>query len=242
VASVALIGLRMAWRDSRAVRLLAVSSGIVAGSYVVAGWLGRGIAEWYLVAFVPILVVSIFVAIQALGRRCGPEVAVGAASLLLTAQLAGLDWRQFPDPSFLKPRAAIDERERVYLVAGERLRRLVRENDVVAAPEIGALGYTCDCTILDTVGLVTPEALVFYPLSSDLLVINNAIPPALIRHLKPSFVASLDVFMLRSALRDPVFTRTYEVMFSLPATSFGSRQFLTYRRRAEATTLPVNQH
>ena len=45
---------------------------------------------------------------------------------------------------------------------------------VVAAPEIGALGYASNLHMLDTVGLVSPVALRYYPLRPDQLVTDNA--------------------------------------------------------------------
>src|SRR3712207_7496209 len=54
----------------------------------------------------------------------------------------------------------------------------LRPGDVVAAPEIGALGYTSGAPILDTAGLVSPEATRYYPLPAEMLVGDNAVPPA----------------------------------------------------------------
>jgi hypothetical protein len=59
-------------------------------------------------------------------------------------------WRTPPDP-----------RTGAYAVIGTYLRRHSTPESVVAAVEIGALGYTSQRPILDLMGLVSPEALAF---------------------------------------------------------------------------------
>ena len=52
--------------------------------------------------------------------------------------------------------------------------------------------------MLDTVGLVSPVALAYYPLPADQLVTDNAIPARLIVDQQPDVVVTLDAFAQRS--------------------------------------------
>ena len=123
-----------------------------------------------------------------------------------------------------------NEREDLYRDAAEHLRPQLKSGDVVAAPEIGALGYYCDCRILDTVGLVSPEALKYYPLPTSMYSVNYAVPPDLIRDTAPAYVVSLDVFVDRSLISAPWFPQQYHLVEQLDAAAFGSTSLLIYRR------------
>ena len=50
------------------------------------------------------------------------------------------------------------------------------DNEVLAAGDVGVLGYFTNAVILDTVGLNSPVSMQYYPLPPDQLVTNYAIP------------------------------------------------------------------
>ena len=95
--------------------------------------------------------------------------------MLVLWQLVAIDWTQ---P--MLPTGEHLGREQLMLDVGRGLAESLPANAVVAAPEIGALGYASNLHILDTVGLISPVALGYYPLPPDQLVTDNAIPPRLI--------------------------------------------------------------
>lgn len=205
---------------------------LVGGTYAVLGLRGNLIAEWYLVPLAPIFFLGIFAGLGPLSRRLpssvSPAGAVVAACVLVAAQLSGLGSGRLA--TTLVPRVVWNEREQLYRGAAERLRPHLRSGDVVAAPEIGALGYYCDCRILDTVGLVSPEALKYYPLPTSMYTVNYAVPPDLIRDTAPAYVVSLDVFVNRSLIPAPWFPQQYRLVEQVDTAAFGSTSLLIYRR------------
>jgi len=128
---------------------------------------------------------------------------VTLAILLVVCEAFGLNLSRNPARPFFAPLSVWDEREQLYRQAALFLQPLLSPESVVAASEIGALGYYCDCRILDTVGLVSPQALAYYPLPPEDTPALNAIPEGLIQDQRPEFVVSLEVFVRETLLDDP---------------------------------------
>jgi hypothetical protein len=190
-------------------------------------------AEWYLVPLAPFFFLGLFAGVL---RVCRPldrplhrpvEVALGV--LVIGAQLAGLDLFRAPGWS-LAPRIARTEREDLYRRAAEFLRPRLEPGDTVAASEIGAFGYYCDCRILDTVGLVSPEAVKYYPLPPASYAVNYAVAPDLIRDEAPRYLVSLDVFIRRSFDEAAWFQRDYQAVWHADTAVFGSRRLEVFSR------------
>src|SRR5207237_1439613 len=99
-----------------------------------------------------------------------------------------------------------------------------------AAPKIGAIGDASNLRVLDTVGLVSPAALPYYPLPAEQLVTDNAIPARLITDRQPDVVVTLDAFAQRSLLADSTFQRDYRLEASYPTTVWQSHELLLFRR------------
>jgi hypothetical protein len=207
-----------------------------AGIYGLLGLRGSLIAEWYLIPLIPFYVLPILLGLQSILQKLAPRTSgaweIGALILLVGTQVLGLNLGRLDDRNFAVPLAAWQERELLYKEAAEFLVPRLNEGDVVAASEIGALGYFCECTILDTVGLVSPEALQYYPLPSERYLTNNAIPPALIQDAEPEYVVSLESQMRNSLLADPWFLQHYCLLWSADTDAFGSRGMLIYRHCA----------
>ncbi len=106
---------------------------------------------------------------------------------------------------------------------------------VLAAPEIGTLGYFFKGKILDTEGLVSPQAVRFR--DPDLYP-NNILPkisPLLIEKEEPDYIVTLDAFLTGppnavSLLECEFFLKHYEVQAKFPVSSFDSKYILVYRR------------
>jgi len=202
---------------------------------------GNLMAEWYLVPLAPFFFLGLF---AGLARLCRPLdrprrlfAAIALGGLVVAAQLAGLELARSPSWS-LVPRIARTEREDLYRRAAEFLRPRLAPGDVVAASEIGALGYYCDCRILDTAGLVSPEAVRYYPLPDDLYAVNYAVAPDLIRDEAPAYLVSLDVFVRRSLEPAQWFRRGYETAWQADTSVFGSRRLVVFRRVTPAEPHP----
>ena len=186
--------------------------------YVVVGLRGVRLFPWYLVPVEPFYLLGAAAGLVHLRRQW-------LAAALLLWQLPAIDWHQ---P--LLPLGEDLGREQLYLSVGEQLGASLPPNAVIAAPEIGALGYASNRPMLDTVGLVSPAALPYYPLPADQLVTDNAIPARLIDDREPDAVVTLDAFASRSLLPDPTFQRAYRLQASYPAAVWQSHNLLVFRR------------
>lgn len=150
-------------------------------------------------------------------RASGPAFAVIAA-LLLGLSLHG--WTLHPDhgPNRPTPRMAFIRLEALYARVAESLKAqgqaqgLPLHSQTIAAGDIGVLGYATGARILDTLGLVSPEASRYYPLPSEAYVGNYAVAPALIAAARPDVIVILEVYGRKTLLTDPAFQASYRLV------------------------------
>jgi hypothetical protein len=155
------------------------------------------------------------------------------------------DWRQFRravleqglDPySFGRDRSAEVVRIRAYEEAARWLNgRPTRPR--VAAPEIGAFGYSYRGRILDVCGLVSPEAMRYLPvpLAQRHNATVGAISAELVRDLRPEVIVTLRAFAERSLFADPGFRASYAEIHRVPLPQpvwFGSDAVHVFERVA----------
>lgn len=122
--------------------------------------------------------------------------------------------------------------ELYYTQVGRELAPRLTPSSVVAAGDVGALGYYSNARILDTVGLMSPEATAYYPLDPSFYVINYAIPPQLILTQKPDYVVLLEAYGRTGLLQDPHFNADYQLIQLIDNDIYGSNGLLVYQRRA----------
>ena len=161
------------------------------------------------------------------GRRAGSAVVLG---LFVAAELAGLNLGRNPVAEWWLPISVWDEREVLYRKVAEDFLLGLAPHSTVAASEIGALGYYCDCRIFDTVGLVSPSALRYYPVPAEAVVAVYAVPSELIRDRTPEYLVSLEVFIRRTLLEDEWFFTNYRRIGRLERTAFASDGLLIFER------------
>jgi hypothetical protein len=208
-------GLGVAWQPFAAFALLYIAF------YAVVGFRGVRLFPWYLVPVEPFYLLAGAAGLARLGAARGAWLAAG----LVLWQLPAVSWQQ---P--LMPAGEDLGREQLYLSVGHDLAASLPANAVLAAPEIGALGYASNLRVLDTVGLVSPAALPYYPLPADQFVTDSAIPARLISDRQPDVVVTLDAFAQRSLLPDAAFQRDYQLHAEYPANVWRSQELLVYRR------------
>lgn len=144
---------------------------------------------------------------------------------LLACEFSGLELN---GKSPFSPIGMDTDRENSYIEVANRFSSKFQPDVVVAAPEIGALGFSSHVKILDTVGLISTGESSYYPIPQGMYVDGNryAIPPKLILDQKPEFVVSLDIFMKNSLLKSSEFLNLYQSVYQQDVLAFGGLQKL----------------
>ena len=189
------------------------------------------IFRWYLASPLPTFFLGIFVGVARLAadlRRPALAWAFGAAALLLT--LNGWTLRPDSGPTRPAPQMAFVGLEELYTDVGRRLNAVVVPDEVVAAGDIGAIGFFSRARILDLLGLISPQVVPYYPLPDEDYVINFAVSSQAIEDLRPDYVVILEVYGRETVLQDPGFLHAYRLMETVPTDLYGSRGMLVFQR------------
>jgi len=189
------------------------------------------IFRWYLVPPLPILFLGIFMGVARIGEDLKFKSLLPVFSVVVLA-LTMRGWTIRPDHGAARPapRMAFIKLEQLYESVGKQIQRELAETDVLAAGDIGALGYITNANILDTVGLVSPQVHRYYPLPAESYVINYAVPTNLILDQKPDWIVLLEVYGRNTIFRDPQFMAQYSLVDSIPTDIYGSEAMLIYQR------------
>jgi hypothetical protein len=234
-----LVGALAAVQHSRRAWPIVLFPALYFAAYAVANPL---IFRWYLAPPLPVYFLLILAGLDRLAtdvaraqaRPWAPRAAVALWSLAVAGALftSLLAWTPRPDhgPTSPAPVMAWHQLELHYTEIGRWLAQRVTPGTVVAAGDVGALGYYSGARILDTVGLMSPEATRYYPLDPALYVINYAVAPALITDLQPDYVVILEVYGRRGLLDDPEFVRQYQLARQIDTDIYGSRGLLVWER------------
>lgn len=204
------------------------------------------IFRWYLAPILPMYTLCILAGGQRLlgdlselmGKRWPFAQAVRkGVEVVLVLALAGMligAWQLDPDhgPDRPAPEMAWFKLEELYRRA---TRDLVAREDItpetrIAAGDIGVIGYKSGARILDTVGLVSPKAVRYYPLPDEAYAITFAIPTELILDQQPDYLIALEVYVRNTLLRSDAFLQQYELVRRWPTDIYGSDGLLVYRR------------
>ncbi len=189
------------------------------------------IFRWYLSPPLPPLFLGIFLGVHRIAedlRRPAIAWAFGLAALALT--LNGWSLRPDTGPHRPAPSMAFLGLEDIYLELGSRLRDRLSPTQVLAAGDIGALGYASGARMLDLVGLVSPQVVPYYPLAYGDYVINYAVSDRAIADLQPDLLVLLEVYGRETVLRDPGFHHSYLLVETIPTDLYGSQGMLVYQR------------
>ncbi len=141
-------------------------------------------------------------------------------------------WEFHPDhgPGNPSPGMAWIKLELLYSEAASMVSPLMTENTLLAAGDVGVLGFYTPARILDTVGLNSPQSLEYYPIPQDEYVINYAIPTQLILQEKPDWIIILEVYGRNTFLQNEDFQNRYELWKMLPTDIYGSEGLLLFRK------------
>ncbi len=193
------------------------------------------IFRWYLAPPLPAYLLFILIGLQdilfrlfKLADRTPPDRRRWTAAILIMIVLSVggnlSDWKLNPGhgPNRPAPDMAYIELEILYRQAADIVQPLIGPDTVLAAGDVGVLGYYTSAKILDTVGLNSPQAIKYYPLEDKFYVINYAVAPELILHEKPDLIVILEVYGRHGLFKTPDFIRQYQVIDILPTDMYGS--------------------
>ena len=222
-------------RAPRSLPLLAYPL-LYAAAFAVANPL---IFRWYLAPPLPAYMLGILLSLHQVLNIQYPIPKLGIRYWVLGAIIGVYvitslhSWTLDPDhgPDRPAPQMAYIKLELLYHQVADDLKPLVNADSVIAAGDIGALGYDTGARILDTLGLISPQTLHYYPLDSDMYVINYAMPPRLILDQQPDWVVSPEVYIRNGLLKDTRFQAQYQLFETLPTDIYGSAGLLVFRRR-----------
>lgn len=128
------------------------------------------------------------------------------------------------------PEMAWVKLEEIYQKASVDLLENTTPEDLIAAGDVGVLGYFTGRDILDTVGLNSPIASNYYPLPEKSYVINYAMPTELILDQLPQMVIFLEVYGRETLLRSPEFHNNYVLLKKYSTDLYGSDGMLIYQK------------
>ncbi len=115
------------------------------------------IFRWYLTPPLPILFLGIFFGVDRVSRGMRrPALTLAVAAIAVAFSLNPWTWRPDHGPQRPAPTMAYIRLELLYEQAAALVEPRLQTGQVLAAGDVGVLGYETGARILDTVGLVTP--------------------------------------------------------------------------------------
>ena len=205
------------------------------------------IFRWYLTPPTPVLYLFVLIGVEKLCKDISrhwilqkkpilQNFLVGTIVIAFPLLFNINGWVIRPDhgPSNPSPGMAWIKLELLYREAASIVSPFMTEETVLAAGDVGVLGFYTPARILDTVGLNSPQSLIYYPIPQEEYVINYAIPTNLILQEKPDWIIILEVYGRNTFLRDKNFYDHYILWKTLPTDIYGSDSLLLFRK------MPVN--
>jgi hypothetical protein len=159
-------------------------------------------------------------------------IVVLALIVLLPLAFTMTEWQMKTDhgPDRPAPEMAWFKLELLYQEAAHKIAPYMNADTLLAAGDVGALGFYTPARILDTVGLNSPVTLDYYPLDQEYYVTNYAIPVELFLSELPDWIVVQEVYIRLTALQDAEFQRRYQLWDTLPNDIYGSEGMLIFRK------------
>jgi hypothetical protein len=198
------------------------------------------IFRWYLTPPLPMYIFFILIGVERalrslafLSRVPARLLAANGMFLFLIPLVSVISgWTPLPDHGARRPSPdmAWTKLEDLYRQAAGVIIPKMQPGDVVAAGDVGVLGWETRAPILDLVGLNSSITGKYYPLDAAAYVINYAVPSDLIMDTQPAFVAILEVYGRETLLKDPRFEDQYRLLEKIPTDFYGSDGLLVFQK------------
>jgi hypothetical protein len=201
------------------------------------------IFRWYMTPILPMYVLCILCGVRRVvydllraitWMPLARQIVLG---LLLFAALGMLlnSWTLHPDhgPDRPAPEMAWFKLEQLYRRATLELKadQPITDQTLIAAGDIGVIGFTSGARILDTVGLVSPQSTAYYPLPEQDYVITYAMATELILDQQPDYIITLEVYVRNTLSQSEAFEQQYTLHQKWPTDIYGSEGMLVYRKK-----------
>jgi len=169
----------------------------------------------------PLLILSLVPGPQPLRGKPWRWAGGVVSALLLTTAVVTFVAHLLPSHWSLLRYGGDNAARKLQMESFERAAQWVGENSLedqtVAAPEIGILGYRLDRRILDSCGLISPEAIPFIPTpaserGSEIVVM----PRGFVQAIRPDFIVSLPPFIAPNLTADAWFGAEYTKVHEIP--------------------------
>lgn len=222
------LGALFAFRSDRRSWPLWTYPWIYLAAYAIANPL---LFRWYLVPPMLAYILGIFLGAARLSRDFKHWLPLAILTLFGLGSTIQ-SWTLHPDhgPDRPAPEMAFIKLELLYQQAAAELTDRLESGDVVAAADIGALGYYSESRILDLLGLISPQATTFYPLPDSAYAINYAVPAGLVAAQQPEYLVILEVYGRNTLLLDDHFQSSYRLDEVLNTDIYGSEGLLLFSR------------
>jgi hypothetical protein len=207
------------------------------------------IFRWYLTPPLPFYILPILIGLERLvtdiahyprlkfrGHQILQNILIIGIVILSPFMLSLKDWSWIPDHGIKRPAPdmAWYKLELLYRKAADFLQPMIEKSTytpLLAAGDVGVLGYYTHARILDTVGLNSPQTLDYYPLPEEMYAASSyVVPPDLILDYKPDIVVILEIYGRNGLLKNDRFNDEYKLFKRFPTDIYGSDGMMIFTK------------